>query len=177
MNLNSRRRLSFMKPSIILAVTLAVGALTPAWAHGPEPHAKAPTKPGHAEALGEPGNPKGPARTIRVVMNDEFRFVPDRVAIRAGETIRFELRNIGGQKHEMVLGTMDELQEHALEMQKFPEMEHDDPNAASAEGGKSAVLVWKFTKPGKFYFGCLVPGHFEAGMKGEIVVSDKKVGG
>jgi uncharacterized cupredoxin-like copper-binding protein len=172
-----------MKPTVILTVLFALGVVPAAWAHGPEPHPKnAPPpagggKPGHAEALGEPAEPKAPARTIRVAMNDQFRFVPDRVVIRTGETIRFELKNTGEQKHEMVLGTMDELQEHALEMQRFPEMEHDDPNAASADAGKSAVLVWKFTKPGKFYYGCLVPGHFEAGMKGEVIVTDKKIGG
>ena len=31
-------------------------------------------------------------------------------------------------------------------------------------------MVWQFTKPGEFYYGCLVPGHFEAGMIGRIVV-------
>ncbi len=171
-----------MKSSAILVASFALGIVNAAWAHGPEPHpnkhpAPVAGKPGHAEALGEPGDTKAPARTIRIAMNDEFRFVPDRVVIRAGETIRFELKNTGSQKHEMVLGTLDELAEHAEEMQKFPEMEHDDPNAVSAEGGKSSVLVWKFTKPGKFHFGCLVPGHFESGMKGEIIVSDKRTGG
>ncbi len=171
-----------MKFTAMLVASVALGWFDAAWAHGPEPHAKmgpapTPAKPGHGEALGEPGDPKAPARTIRIVMNDEFRFVPDRVSIRAGETIRFQLRNVGAQKHEMVLGTLDELAEHAEEMQRFPEMEHDDPNAASAEGGGTSTLVWKFTRPGRFYFGCLIPGHFEAGMKGEIIVTEKNVGG
>ena len=36
---------------------------------------------------------------------------------------------------------------------------------------RSSELLWKFTKTGEFYFACLVPGHFEAGMHGKIVVS------
>lgn len=154
-----------------------------ALAHGSEtdnnPTAGAPntTKPSqqqssskHAEALGEPGDPKAQARTVLVTMSDEMRFVPNRLEIRKGETIRFMIRNPGKLKHELVLGTRTELEEHAKVMQKIPEMEHEDPNAASAEPGKNATLAWKFTKLGEFMFGCLVPGHFEGGMVGTIVV-------
>ncbi len=28
----------------------------------------------------------------------------------------------------------------------------------------------RLTKPGEFHYGCLIPGHFEAGMVGKIVV-------
>jgi len=152
-----------------------------AYAHGPEPHGKTPTMilpgkaeehaPGnHGEAVGEPGDPKAKARTVLVMMSDEMRFIPDRLAITRGETVRFVVRNPGKTKHEMVLGTREELLEHAKLMQEFPEMEHEDPNTASVDAGKTATLLWKFTKPGEFMFGCLIPGHFESGMKGTIVV-------
>ena len=29
---------------------------------------------------------------------------------------------------------------------------------------------WEFTKAGEFYYGCLMPGHFEAGMIGKVIV-------
>ena len=93
------------------------------------------------------------------------------VVVKRGETIRFVVTNGGATKHELVLGTLRELREHAKLMQKFPEMVHDDPNAASVAPGQSSELLWKFTKTGEFYFACLVPGHFEAGMHGKIVVS------
>ena len=32
------------------------------------------------------------------------------------------------------------------------------------------TVEWRFTKPGTFYYGCLIPGHFEAGMIGKVVV-------
>ena len=166
------------------AATLGLLMLLPfhVRAHGTEQNGKAPAAttgqaktdkhaPGnHGEALGEPGDPKAPARTMLVVMSDEMRFVPDKLEVKRGETIRFTIRNSGKVKHELVLGTHSELQEHAKLMEQFPEMEHADPNAASAEPGKTAALVWKFTKPGEFMFGCLIPGHFQGGMKGTIIV-------
>ena len=142
-----------------------------ALAHGPEKHdAKPSGAGGHAEALGEPGDPKARVRTIAVTMSDEMRFTPSRFIVAKGETIRFEVKNTGKLKHEMVLGTMEELKQHAALMQKFPEMEHEDPNAVGVEPGKTGVLLWKFSKAGEFDFACLVPGHFEANMKGKISV-------
>jgi len=125
---------------------------------------------GHAAALGEPGDPKAKARVVNVTMTDEMRFQPAQVTVARGETILFVVRNTGQLRHEMSLGTMDELLEHAKVMEKHPEMEHDDPNAVTVDPGKSKTIVWKFTKPGTFDFACLIPGHLAGGMKGRIVV-------
>jgi uncharacterized cupredoxin-like copper-binding protein len=151
-----------------IAFAAVVLAALPAAAHGPETHEAKPAA--QAAALGVPGDPQARARTIVMTMSDEMRFTPNRFIVARGETIRFEVRNIGGLKHEMTLGTLDELTEHAALMQKFPEMEHEDPNAISVQPGKTGVLLWKFTRAGEFDFGCLVPGHFESNMKGKIVV-------
>ncbi len=151
----------------------------PAFAHGPEiahdpkhqPNPKMSVEPGgHGEALGRPGDPKAATRTVEVTMNDEMRFLPDRVTVKKGETVRFVVANKGATKHEMVLGTADELAKHAELMLKFPNMEHDDPNAVAVEPGKTGTLVWRFENAGTFEFACLVPGHFEAGMKGTLTV-------
>jgi uncharacterized cupredoxin-like copper-binding protein len=75
--------------------------------------------------------------------------------------------------HEMVIGTMPELKEHAELMKKHPGMEHDEPYMAHVAPGKTETMVWQFTKAGEFNFGCLVPGHFEAGMVGQIRVLAK----
>jgi uncharacterized cupredoxin-like copper-binding protein len=72
--------------------------------------------------------------------------------------------------HEIVFGTMQELKEHAELMRKNPGMEHDEPYMAHVAPGKAERIVWQFTKPGEFYFGCLIPGHFEAGMVGKVTV-------
>ncbi len=103
-------------------------------------------------------------------MTDAMRFVPAKVKVKKGETVRFVVTNSGQLKHEMVLGTAKDLREHAELMKKFPEMEHADPNQVSLEPGKTAELLWQFTRTGTFDFACLQPGHFDAGMRGKIAV-------
>jgi uncharacterized cupredoxin-like copper-binding protein len=73
--------------------------------------------------------------------------------------------------HEMVLGTMEELKKHAELMRKHPGMEHDEPYMAHVAPGKTETITWQFTKAGEFHYGCLIPGHFEAGMIGKIRVT------
>ena len=56
------------------------------------------------------------------------------------------------------------------EMKKNPDMEHDDPNAKRVKPKEKNEIVWQFTNAGQFEYGCLIPGHREAGMIGTIVV-------
>lgn len=174
-----------MRNHFPLTLSLIAALISPTLvaAHGNESHATqaksemsgksgqhAAQGSGHAAALGKPASVNEATRTVEVDMGDSMRFKPERIEIKRGETIRFVVHNNGQVKHEMVLGTMTELKKHAALMVKFPEMEHDDPNAVSVEAGKTAEFAWTFTKAGNFDFACLVPGHFEAGMKGKIVV-------
>jgi len=128
----------------------------------------------HGDAsAGRPGDPAKPARTIEIVMSetaDGMRFTPDRVEARAGEQIRFALRNAGGLEHEFVLGTRAANQEHARMMAAMPDMKHHDANAVTLAPGAAGALVWRFTHKGDFEFACLIAGHYEAGMHGEAIV-------
>ena len=99
--------------------------------------------PGHSHgdvrAYGEPGNPKKTSRTVQVVMREadgKMEFVPSKIEIRRGEQIKFVLKNDGALDHELVIGTLEENLKHAIEMQKNPDMEHDDPNAKRLAPGK-----------------------------------------
>jgi len=124
-------------------------------------------------SAGEPGDPKKPARIVQITMNEgdgKMMYVPDRVEIKRGEQIKFVLRNNGALDHEFILATTAENLKHAEEMKKNPEMEHDDPNAKRLAPKKTNEVVWRFTKAGEFEFGCLIPGHREAGMIGTVVV-------
>ncbi|MEO8009973.1 MAG: cupredoxin family protein [Betaproteobacteria bacterium] len=161
-----------MKQLIIACATALSVAATGAFAHGDEHKATAEKehREGHADALGKPGDPRKISRTIAVEMSDAMRFSPAQIKVKRGETIKFVVKNTGKVKHEMVLGSIDELKEHAALMQKFPEMEHADPNMVSVASGQTGELIWKFTKAGSFDFACLQPGHFEAGMVGTIAV-------
>jgi len=155
-----------MKRSHVAAFALCA-ALTafPALAHDPVEHGA------EDDAIGVPGDAKQVARTVTVTASDDMRFNPKTITAIRGQTVRIVVRNAGKTKHEFMLGTEAELIEHAKLMQKYPEMEHDEPNAVTVGPGETRDIVWRFTKDGAVAFGCLVPGHYEAGMKGRIVVS------
>ena len=107
-------------------------------------------------------------------MADTMRFGPSDITVKEGETVKFVVANKGQMMHEMVIGTMDELKAHGELMKKHPGMEHDEPYMAHVSPGKKEEMVWQFTKAGEFYYACLVPGHFEAGMIGKIKVTKAK---
>jgi len=126
-----------------------------------------------ATAYGEPGQAAQVSRTIEVRAADNMRYTPASITVRRGETIEFVVKNTGKLAHEFVLGDAKELKEHAEVMRRYPTMEHDDPNMAKLAPGGTANLIWKFTRAGTVEFACLVPGHYEAGMKGHIRVNAK----
>jgi len=156
------------KPSVLLFLSFASAAAMAAGDHhgGHGMHADQ-----HASTVGVPGNAADVTRTIDVNMDDSMRFVPDHVTVKAGETVRFFLKNRGKMPHEMVIGSMAELKEHAEIMRKFPSMEHEEPNMITLKPGQRGGLIWKFDRPGSVDFACLVPGHMEAGMVAKVTVS------
>ena len=122
------------------------------------------------KAFGREGDPKKVTRIVKIDMADTMRYAPGEISVKRGETVRFEATNSGKLIHEIVLGTAKELKEHAALMKKHPGMEHDEPYMAHVAPGKTEHLVWQFTKAGEFFYACLIPGHFESGMVGRIVV-------
>jgi len=116
------------------------------------------------------GEAKDVSRTIVVAMSDAMRFSPERIEARLGETIRFTIRNKGKVLHEMVIGTPVALAEHAELMLKFPDMEHEAPWMAHVAPGGRGEIIWTFNRAGEFQFACLIPGHYQAGMVGKLVV-------
>jgi uncharacterized cupredoxin-like copper-binding protein len=120
--------------------------------------------------FGQQGDPRKVSRTIRVAMADNMRFTPSHIVVRRGETVRLVAANEGQVMHEFVLGTDEALKKHAALMKKLPGMEHDEPHMAHVKPGRSADVVWRFTRTGEFHFACLIPGHFEAGMVGKVTV-------
>ncbi|MGO4326609.1 plastocyanin/azurin family copper-binding protein [Cupriavidus sp. 2TAF22] len=150
-----------------LLAAASVFAWSPAFAAGD--HAGHHASEG-GDAIGQPGDASRVSRTIVIDMSDDMRFTPSEIAVRAGETIRFLVRNAGRLRHEMVIGSDADLKAHYAAMLKMPEMEHADPNAVTLDAGKSGELVWHFTRGGRVPFACLQPGHFDAGMRGQIRV-------
>ena len=158
--------------ALAIAVLGALGSAPPAHAHGDAQHQPAPFDPSKVEPMpfGQQGNPANVTRTVRVEMRDTMRFAPANITVRRGETVRFVPANQGQVLHEMVLGPPEALRAHAEMMKKHPGMEHDEPYMAHVQPGQSGEIVWHFTRPGEFQFACLLPGHFEAGMVGKVLV-------
>lgn len=124
----------------------------------------------HDAMMGMPGDPTKVDRTIEITMDDSMRYTPSDISVNNGETVRFFIRNQGKMPHELVLGPMDELKEHAEMMRKMPNMQHSEPNMMRLGPGQRGGLVWQFDKPGTVNFACLMPGHMEAGMTGKVEV-------
>ncbi|MDO7896822.1 copper-resistant cuproprotein CopI [Pseudomonas citrulli] len=165
---------------VLAACALMVGAS--AWA-----------SPGHFD-FGQPAPASAAGRSIEVVMGD-MSFNPATLEIKAGETVRFVLINNGRLLHEFNLGNAAMHAEHQQEMLKMqqsgqltptamkhdmghgamdhgaPGMRHDDPNSVLVEPGKTAELTWTFSKAMRLEFACNIPGHYQAGMKGDLTVS------
>ena len=156
----------------LTALVVAASAGT-ALGHEAKPHASKDTDYSKAEqhAFGRAADPKKAKRTVRVEMTDQMRFHPAEITVKRGEIVRFVPVNKGQVLHEMVLGTMDELKKHAELMKKHPGMEHDEPHMAHVAPGKQGEMGWQFNRAGEFFYGCLIPGHFEAGMIGKVVVN------
>jgi uncharacterized cupredoxin-like copper-binding protein len=163
-----------MKAYTTIVAAALIAFAQPALSHGDAKHDKT-VRPVSTEekAFGREGDAKKVSRSITVDMNDQMRFTPAELVVKQGETVRFVVKNSGQVMHEMVLGSMQDLKEHAQLMQKHPGMEHDEPYMAHVAPGKTETIVWQFNKPGEFHYGCLVPGHFEAGMIGRIRVVAK----
>ncbi|UCG99308.1 MAG: cupredoxin family protein [Burkholderiales bacterium] len=161
----------FLAPA---AAVLALSFAPAVHAHGGEPHSADKHRPPNLDALEKPfgrtGDPKMVSRTIRIDGHDTMRYTPAEITVRQGETVRFIVYNAGRTMHEIVLGTLDDLQQHAEAMRRHPNMEHDEPYVAHVAPGQSGEMIWQFTEAGDFHFGCLIPGHFEAGMRGRIKV-------
>jgi uncharacterized cupredoxin-like copper-binding protein len=124
-------------------------------------------------SAGAPGDPNKPARTVQVSMREDGKkmsYEPSIIEVRRGEQIRFVISNDGIYNHEFMLATVAENRKHGALMKKYPDMEHEDPNAVTVAPYVAAELLWTFTRKGEFEFACLVPGHYEAGMHGRIIV-------
>ena len=121
---------------------------------------------------GRQGDPNKATRTLRVTMSDAMRFDPSQLTIKRGETVTFVVHNAGKLMHEFVIGTEAALVEHAEMMKKHPGMEHDEPYMAHVAPGKTQRISWTFNQAGEFLAGCLVAGHWTAGMKATLHVKE-----
>jgi uncharacterized cupredoxin-like copper-binding protein len=110
------------------------------------------------------------AGVIEIGMSDSMRFAPAALTVARGDTIHFIVRNEGKIAHEIVIGTPAEIAHHRHGMRHDPGMAHAAPSMAHVAPGEREQLSWRADRPGRFEFACLLPGHYEAGMRGTIAV-------
>ena len=145
--------------SRFILVLFALPAL--AFAHG--------ESNGKSYWFGHPGDASKATRTIAVTALD-IKFEPTDLTVKAGETVKFVISNTGKLEHEFLIADAAEQLKHEKEVQAMPNMKMDHPNGVSVAPGRTATLIWAFGKPGKLEYGCHVPGHFAAGMVGQLTV-------
>lgn len=152
---------SFVVGMVLSGLTLA-GDDDPEWWH----------RHGHGgggvTAAGKLGDPRRVGRAVTMEVG-RARFTPSTITVKRGETIRFVVKNSGNTKHEMVLGTESQLLELYHTRMQVPETKLPTPNAIAVEAGKTGEIIWEFTKFGAVSFGCLLPGHYDAGERGTII--------
>ncbi len=178
------------KTTLAIAVLATSLMIAPAFAAGK--HRKGH---GHAAAtdIGAPGKPEAVTRTIEVTMFDNY-YEPENLTVKAGETVRFIVRNMGEFVHEFTIATPEMHRAHAPEMEMMVthgvlepdrinrdaarKMQatmghglHDEANSLLLEPGKFGEIVWRMPERATLQFACNVPGHYGAGMHGDLALT------
>lgn len=132
--------------------------------------------------------PSAAGASVRITMG-EFYFRPDTVTLKAGQEVTIELVNEGAVEHEFMVGREVHFEDgrpegykddffrgidvrYVLDKAKF-EREPEHGTEVEVEPGGKAVLTFAVPQDrvGQWEFGCFVSGHYEAGMKGRLVVT------
>ena len=143
---------------------------------GSGPYAFACHEPGHFEAgmvgyvivVGPDVPTVGTLATPRLVevdMDDQLTFTPDQHTVAKGETVTFLLTNLGTATHEFAVGPKDKVDADQLDGTLVKE-------ADGIAGHQVKTLTYTFDGPRPYGFACHEPGHFEAGMKGTIALTN-----
>lgn len=128
------------------------------------------------------GELAGDVRIVEITMTD-FAFEPDRVDVRANEIVRFVVINEGLIDHELRLSNPHRIEEH-LASDHGDHGDHEDEGGHHEEGGdlfielqpgETGELVVDFPEDTTIYteMVCLLPGHYEAGMIGDLMYEDQ----
>jgi uncharacterized cupredoxin-like copper-binding protein len=113
-----------------------------------------------AATLGFTPGTKASPRVVEVTANDQLAFVPSKITVARGETVTFQIKNSGTVDHEFMIGPAADA---------FAD-KSGTPEIDAITGGGTKSLTFTFDGPGPYAFACHEAGHFEAGMKGTIVV-------
>lgn len=109
----------------------------------------------------------GPGHVTVTVDMEHSRFVPDRLRVREGTVVTFEVVNHDPIHHEFVLGDDEVHRAH----ERGSELLHPPvPGEVSTGPNATGMTFYTFDEPGAIEFACHLPGHAEYGMTGEVEV-------
>ena len=140
--------------------------------------------------IGSKGNLSEVTRIIKVIMYDNY-YEPSSFQIKAGETIKFEVKNAGKLVHEFNIANKMMHMKHQPEMIKMAEngillafsidkekmkkmakmdksMGHSHSNSVLLEPKQKGDIIWKFENAVNIEVACNVPGHYQAGMIAKV---------
>jgi uncharacterized cupredoxin-like copper-binding protein len=117
---------------------------------------------------GEPAPPAlGPGDVTVAVDVEHSRFSPADLRVVEGTRVRFVVVNSDPINHELIVGPPSVHARHA----RGSEAEHPSiPGEVSVDPGGTAVTTYRFDEAGSVELACHLPGHYEFGMRGEVVV-------
>jgi uncharacterized cupredoxin-like copper-binding protein len=141
--------------------------------HSQMDHSQMGHSGGMSSAVGMPAPAEQATKTVEVTLSDDMRIkFAQPMVIKRGDIVRFVVTNEGKIPHEFSVGSMDEQEKHRAMMRAMPDMVHTDGSTITLQSGETADLTWHFMGQPLIEFACNIPGHAEAGMKLNAVVSN-----
>ena len=143
--------------------------------------------------IGSKGKEGDVTRVIKVAMYDNY-YEPSSFKIKAGETIKFEVENLGELVHEFNIANKMMHIKHQPEMQRMVENEilladsidkvkmkkmakmdkamgHSHSNSVLLEPKQKGNIIWKFDNAVNIEIACNVPGHYQVGMIAKVDIN------
>lgn len=144
-----------------IATVLAVGACS----------GSSSGRAGSAPARVSPATAATADRTITIKAVNGLRFDPTTVTVRSGETVTFRVENDSTLVHEFDVGDAAFQSQHEKEMEAMGNMVMpDEPTGIAVTPGQTKQISFTFSGSGTIIYGCHEPGHYAAGMKGQIII-------
>jgi uncharacterized cupredoxin-like copper-binding protein len=129
------------------------------------PRPTEPPVPTPTPTVAPTATPDDGALVVEVSLLDSLQIKPSKISVPAGKPIRFVIHNEGALEHDFFIGSDRE--------QRQRESGQGEPGPdryVAVPPGETATLLYVFPSPGKTIAGCVIPGHYSAGMKANITI-------
>jgi uncharacterized cupredoxin-like copper-binding protein len=129
------------------------------------PRPTVPPTPTPSPTVAPTATPDDGAQVVEVSLLDSLQIKPGKITVEAGTPVRFVITNDGALEHDFFIGTDRE--------QKQRELGQGEPGPdryVAVPPGETVTLLYVFPSPGKTIIGCVVPGHYSAGMKANVTI-------